>query len=188
MSSYVYAVVGGRKQEDMMKTSTRLIATALAAALTTAAFANIGAPPVYVSSSPAGKISYGNVGHLVFDDLIRMVADVNHFSMNRYAVGLDVAFSNPLLAIGSYRTMSIRIKALSDTEFTTTIFAKNKTNGFMDRITSIRTNRNERTFTFTFSNNVMRYLHTGGNVVLRLICESPSRTYFRMDSIGVSFR
>jgi hypothetical protein len=34
----------------------------------------------------------------------------------------------------------------------------------------------------------MRYLHTGGNVVLRLICESPARTYFRMDSIGVSFR
>ncbi|HRI42769.1 MAG TPA: hypothetical protein PLL78_07710 [Fimbriimonadaceae bacterium] len=166
---------------------TRLIATAIAAIATTAAFAEIGAPPVYVASSPANKISYGNVGHVLFNDLIRLVADVNTFSMNRYAVGLDIAFSNPLLAIGNYRTMRITIKALSDTEFRTTIFAKNKTNGFMDRVTSIRTDRNERTFTFTFSNNVMRYLHTGGNVVLRLICESPTRTHFRMDSIGVSF-
>lgn len=166
----------------------RSIATALAAMATTAAFADIGAPPVYVASSPDNKISYGNVGHLLFDDLIRLVADVNTFSMNRYTVGLDVAFSNPLLAIGTYRSMTIKIRALSDNEYTTTIFAKNKTNGFMDRVTSVRTNRTERTFSFTFSNNVMRYLHTGGNVVLRLICESPNRSFFRADSIGVSFR
>lgn len=170
-----------------MKTTYLFAITALAA-LVGAARADIGAPVVYVNSTPAGKIIHGNAGSLLFQDGLRLVARVNHLQQGKYRVSLDVACSNPLLAFGLYRSMSFSIRALSDTAFRTRVYIKNKNNGFYDFLTNLDTNNREINYRFTFSNNVLRYIHDGGNVVLRLICESPVRTYFRADQMGVSFR
>lgn len=163
------------------------------AAFVTLAFAAIAAqanvtalPALIIPADPASVVS-NPPGALLFSDNVRFVKNSVPFNSTWNASGFAVMLENPLLMLGSYSRMEIRMEGFSSRATRMTVQARNGNGSFID-LGAYNWTTTETTRTMTLTGNVRRFILPGGMV--NLFFHTLERSPFRqsVDRVSVTFR
>jgi hypothetical protein len=168
-----------------MKTARNII-TIIALALAGAAFAEDGAMPVYTAVNPSKSQELGNAGSLIFRDYSRFLARMETPVQGKMRVTITVAFTNPLLMLGNYDRLTIGTTGYTDMPTRVQVFVKNKQGTFIQAASqNFSTSEGVRTSSLFGANN---FIWTGGDLVIKLICDSDFNCLIHLDKVSVSLR
>lgn len=163
------------------------LAFLVAFAATAAAHANITAVPVLVVYPDPQTVEANAPGCLLFSDNVRFVKRSIPFNSSWHASGFTVVCSNPLLMLGAYSRMEIRMEGFSSRPTRMALQVKNRSGSFVD-VGAFNWTTSESNRLLTITGNVRRFIHDGG--VVNVFCHSLERNSFRhrIDRLSVTFR
>ncbi|HRI43910.1 MAG TPA: hypothetical protein PLL78_04205 [Fimbriimonadaceae bacterium] len=159
---------------------------AIAFAVVTAQ-ANVTALPALIVPADPTTVEANLPGCLLLSDNVRFVKRSIPFNSVWHASGFAVFCENPLLMLGNYSRMEIRMEGFSSRATRMAVQARNGSGNFVD-LGAYNWTTTETTRTLTLTGNVRRFILPGG--LVNLFFHTLERNPFRqsVDRVWVTFR
>ncbi|MBX7132785.1 MAG: hypothetical protein K1X67_08930 [Fimbriimonadaceae bacterium] len=168
-----------------MNSTRRIAITALAALAASITQASVTAVPVFMEAG-SGDVGSGGLLEMINSDNHRLVmTPTSTGGIRQY--DLIVTLSNPLLMVGTYRRMEVRIEGTTSNSTVLMRSLMQVSNGTYEYLGAQTLPTSEAVRTRTFTGNMNRFIRPGGFVRLQLNGFFQQSFSHRFDRVSVVF-